>query len=143
MPSERSSDQRTGGRVLFVDDEAPLVRVALKAMGFSGLLVEGHTDPEAALRAFAARPADFDAVITDLSMPVMDGFRLIHELRLIQPGFPAVLTSGFLTSEHRAQAVQAGISIVPKPCAMDDLAQSATAAMATAASVTADIPSGP
>ena len=59
--------------MLFVDDEAPLAnaaRLGLERLGYRATIC---TDPAEALRYFAAAPASYDLVVTDLHMPVMTG----------------------------------------------------------------------
>ena len=60
-------------RILFVDDEAALVRLNEKRMARLGYRVESRTNPEEALELFRSRPDQFDLIITDLTMPRMTG----------------------------------------------------------------------
>jgi CheY-like chemotaxis protein len=57
--------------------------------------VEVAGDGRAAVETFAARPADFVAVLLDLTMPVMDGEEALRHLQQIRPGVAVVLTSGY------------------------------------------------
>ncbi len=114
---------RAQARLVFVDDEAPLVRLAERALPAHGFAVRAFTDPREALAAIAAAPADIDALVTDLSMPGLSGLELIEQVRGLRPDLPVVLSSGFLTAANRQQAVRQGVdAIVPKPCAIADLA---------------------
>lgn len=84
----------TGRRVLVVDDEES-VRLLTRALLLrAGFRVEVHANAESAARMFAAAPADFAIVLTDLSMPGRSGAELIRELRALRPELPAVLMSG-------------------------------------------------
>src|SRR5262249_42783181 len=66
-PAVATAQPRGGGeRLLYVDDEEALVFLATRMLARLGYTVEGYTDPAEALRAFRARPNDFDGVITDL-----------------------------------------------------------------------------
>jgi len=60
--------------ILFVDDEASLVRLATQLLERSGYRVVGHTNPLEALELFKADPNQFDLVITDMTMPYMTGW---------------------------------------------------------------------
>ena len=91
-----------GEQILFVDDEAVLATLGKQVLDRLGYRVTALTSPLAALAAVRAEPDKFDLVITDLSMPVMDGAKLGTELRQIQPRLPIILTtgfSGFMTAE--------------------------------------------
>ncbi len=110
-------------RVLFVDDEAALAMLAERAMPHHGCEVSAFTEPEEALRALRGDPGAFDALVTDLAMPVLTGFELIEAAREIRPDLPVVLTSGFLTDESHAEAKRLSVNrVVPKPCSIDELA---------------------
>lgn len=110
-------------RVLFVDDEEALVRLAYRAMPYCGCEVTGFTDSSEAVAAFAATPEAFDAIVTDFSMPGLTGLELTERVRAIRPDVPVVLTSGYMAQGDHADAQRRGVStIMPKPCSIDDLA---------------------
>lgn len=110
-------------RALFVDDEPALVRLAGRAMPYRDIDVSGHVDAHEALAAFLAAPDEFDVLVTDLSMPAMNGFELIDRLREVRPGFPVVLTSGYMGAADEAASTERGIdAVLPKPCSIDALA---------------------
>lgn len=114
--------------LMFVDDEAPLVKLAERALPVDGLTPVGFTDPVDARSAFDAEPARWSALVTDLSMPGLDGLSLIEHVRTRRPDLPIVLTSGYLRPHDRARAAGLGVAVVPKPCSMADLASAVRAA---------------
>ncbi|WP_270938103.1 PAS domain-containing hybrid sensor histidine kinase/response regulator, partial [Falsiroseomonas oryzae] len=84
---------RVGLRVLVVDDEE-LVRGALsEELAAAGLHVQVAGGGSQALALLDAG-ALVDALVTDLTMPGLDGLALIREARLRRPGLPAVLVTG-------------------------------------------------
>src|SRR5499426_4304207 len=83
-------------RVLVVDDEEPLVRLATETLEELGYVPLGFTSSTAALEAIRADPQRFDALITDERMPGMTGSALIREVRVIRAAIPVVLMSGYL-----------------------------------------------
>ncbi len=83
------------GRILLVDDEESIVTTTKLLLERLGYEVTGKTRSLAALDTFAARPQDFDLVLTDLAMPQMNGDRLAKKIREISPGTPVVLCTGF------------------------------------------------
>ncbi|MDQ8046267.1 MAG: ATP-binding protein, partial [Solirubrobacteraceae bacterium] len=110
-------------RILFVDDEEALVRLAHRALPYRGCVVTGFTDPAEALHAFERDRSGFDAMITDFSMPGMTGLQLAEHVRSLRADIPIVLTSGYMRAEEHADAVRRGVdAVVPKPCSIDDLA---------------------
>lgn len=118
--------------LMFVDDEAPLVKLAERALPADGLQPVGFTNPVDARSAFDAEPTRWSALITDLSMPGLDGLALIEHVLLARPDLPVVLTSGYLRATDRARAEGLGVAVVPKPCSMADLAVAVRAAAAGA-----------
>jgi PAS domain S-box-containing protein len=108
-----------GQRVLVVDDEEPLVRLATRTLEELGYAPVGFTSSSAALAAFRADPQRFDALITDERMPGMSGSALIREVRGLRSSMPVVLMSGYL----RATSGKAD-EVLQKPLSARDLAAS-------------------
>jgi len=107
-----------GQRVLIVDDEEPLVRLAMRTLSELGYEPFGFTSTAAALAAFSADPLGFDVVVTDERMPGMSGTALIREVRNLRSAMPVVLVSGYLTEIPGADEV------LQKPLSAHDLAAS-------------------
>ena len=108
-----------GQRVLVVDDEEPLVRLATETLEELGYAPVAFTSSTAALAAFRADPERFDAVLTDERMAGLTGSALIREVREIRAAIPVVLMSGYLGME----SVDANV-VVRKPLSARDLATS-------------------
>ncbi len=96
-------------RVLFVDDDPALVRLAALRLTRVGCEVTGCESPEEALECFRARPADFDAVVTDLSMPEMSGMELARELLALRSDIPILMLSSQFRPEDAAEAQRVGV----------------------------------
>ena len=110
--------------MLFVDDEAPLVRVAERMLTRLGHKVSAFTDPRIALAQFRARPDEFDLLVTDLSMPSMSGIELARAFTAERPGFPIILATGWVRTEDEVAAREAGVrELVQKPVSMGELSQ--------------------
>ena len=106
-----------GERVLVVDDEEPLVRLATETLEGLGYSPIAFTSSRAALAAFRADPARFDAVLTDERMPGLSGSALIREMRGIRDSIPVVLMSGYLGAtprDARETGVADALGIVPR-----------------------------
>jgi PAS domain S-box-containing protein len=112
-----------GKHILYVDDEAALVSVASRGLSRAGYRVTTHSDSLLALSDFRSRAGDFDAVVTDLSMPGLSGPELVRELRRLRPDVPIILLSGFVPSEDADAVRQLGVGeVMLKPHTVDDLA---------------------
>ncbi|MCX7012284.1 MAG: response regulator, partial [Candidatus Sumerlaeota bacterium] len=99
---------RGGERVLFVDDEETIVRLMASSLSRFGYQVAPFTDAEQALDAFRARPEEFDAVITDQTMPRLTGLKLTRRVLGIRPGLPVILCTGYSENVDRPAALAAG-----------------------------------
>jgi nitrogen-specific signal transduction histidine kinase len=124
--SEEGPLQRGDGqRVLIVDDEETLVRLASQTLQALGYAPTAFTSSTRALEAFDANPSDFDAILTDERMPGMTGSALIREVRRISPSIPIVLMSGFVGVAAASTARELGANdVLRKPLLARDLASS-------------------
>lgn len=111
-----------GTRVVYVDDERALVRLAERALPASGYATVAFDDPERALTAILNEPGAFDVLVTDLSMPQLSGLDLIERVRAASPDIAVVLSSGYLNPSNRDLATRLEVDvIIPKPCSIGDL----------------------
>jgi PAS domain S-box-containing protein len=113
-----------GEHLLYVDDEDALVMLASRSLSRLGYRVTGHTNPAEAVQAFRENPAQFAAVITDLSMPGMSGAELARAILAIRPDVPVVMTSGYIRPEDELEARQIGVrEVILKPDTIEELAK--------------------
>lgn len=110
------------GRLLLVDDEEPLVELLTLALDDLGYRVSGFVDSEAALAAFVGAPDEYDALVSDLSMPRLSGLDLAARVVKERPGLPVVLTSGWVRPEDEAAGAALGIrGLVAKGSSVDEI----------------------
>jgi PAS domain S-box-containing protein len=110
-------------QIMFVDDEAPLVKLAQKSLERLGYSVEALTDSEKALVLFRANPSRFDLVISDMAMPNMPGDKLAFELLNINRDIPIILCTGHSNRINESSAKRMGIkALVMKPVEIKVLA---------------------
>jgi CheY-like chemotaxis protein len=122
---DRPLPRGDGQRVLIVDDEEPLVRLASETLEDLGYAPVGFTSSTHALKAFDANPGEFDAILTDERMPGVSGTSLIREVRRISPSIPIVLMSGFVGAAAALNAHSLGANdVLRKPLLARDLAAS-------------------
>jgi CheY-like chemotaxis protein len=80
---------------------------------------------EGAEVAVAETPADaialatrtqFDALVTDMRMPAMNGAELVHHMRQIDPGLPAIVVTAYTGEYDLLAASEEGLlAVLPKP----------------------------
>ncbi|HUH66926.1 MAG TPA: PAS domain S-box protein [Syntrophales bacterium] len=103
-------------RILFVDDEEPLVNLGKDMLESLGYSVTTETNSLKALAVFKARPDAFDLVVTDVTMPGMTGIQLAREMMTIRPDIPIILCTGFSELINEKKAKEMGIrEFVMKP----------------------------
>ena len=104
------------GSILVVDDEAGLRRLAVRALTKAGwtVLDAGSGEIALSLLAHASTPA-ISAILSDVTMPGMDGLTLIRATRSLYPGIPAILTSGFIEESVRDTLAADSIEFMTKP----------------------------
>lgn len=111
-----------GARILLVDDAADVVMVFQSLLEMEGAHVDVATSAPEALQALEKK--EIDIVISDISMPGMDGFQFLEAMRAM-PGcvdIPAIALSGLVRERDIARALQAGFSAhLSKPVSIPKL----------------------
>lgn len=106
-------------RILVVDDEDDLLDVLEYELTDAGYDVTCAHDAREALARTAQQ--DFDLVLTDLKMPGMDGLELLRVLQRAQPGFGAIVMTGFVSEEVRATLDAWEHQYLAKPFGIEEL----------------------
>jgi CheY-like chemotaxis protein len=111
-------------RFLVVDDEpvsASAAEISLAAVGHEEVLIVN--DPREALEAF--REYQPDIILLDISMPVMDGFQVLEQIKALIPPddrIPVIVITGDPAETTRRRALTAGASdFLMKPFGSTDL----------------------
>jgi signal transduction histidine kinase len=123
MPvSDKVATPATSRRILFVDDEASIARLAQVMLKSLGHTVTTFGKPADGLAALQADPAGFDLIITDLTMPGMNGVELARGIRQVRLDIPIILSSGFADEVPEETLKTLGIvEVLPKPFQMQAL----------------------
>jgi two-component system, sensor histidine kinase and response regulator len=107
-------------RILIVDDDPALLEALPRALQ---LRVEGigiDTSETAADALERIRREDYDAIVTDIKMPGMDGLALLNEIRSLRPKTPTLLITGHGEHDLAVQALRGGAyDFVQKPIDRD------------------------
>ena len=99
---------------LLVDDNVAFAENMAEILRDSGFDVTVATSGQAALEATKTRK--FDALVTDMRMPVMSGAKLVHEIRQGDPELPAVVVTAYTGEDDLAAARNEGLlAVLPKP----------------------------
>jgi DNA-binding NtrC family response regulator len=106
--------------VLIVDDDLALLQALPQTLRLrmGGVTVETADSAAAALDQIAVR--EYDAIVTDIKMPGMDGLDLLAEIRTRRPDTPTLIITGHGENELVVRALRAGASdFIRKPIDRD------------------------
>lgn len=91
--------------VLIVEDDAHMMEMISIILGHEGYRVRGAINGKEALAEMESSPADL--VVLDIMMPVMDGWDLCRELRLLNPELPIIM----ITAKHETSQKVKGFGL--------------------------------
>lgn len=112
-----------GERFLVVDDEPAVGACLAQSLEWMGASVRFQSGARAALGEL--RRDRFDAVLTDVRMPDVDGIELLERAKAAQPDVPIVLMTGQGDLECARRALRNGAEdLLLKPIALDELRES-------------------
>ena len=98
---EKSSQAKGTIRLIYIDDEASIVKLAANRLTRMGYIVETFTNPINAVRHVEDNSQNVDLVITDLTMPEMTGDEVATRIRQINPRIKTIICTGY--SEKKEQ----------------------------------------
>ena len=108
--------------VLVVEDELPVRRFAVRALGKRGYRVIEAENGDVALEILDDPSTEIDLVLSDVMMPGMDGATLLREVRARRPKAKVIMISGY--GENILQGIldqYEGVRFLPKPFTLDEL----------------------
>jgi CheY-like chemotaxis protein len=109
-----------GLKILLVEDYPVNVKVAMKFLTMWGIEVE--TAENGLIGYNKCREGQFDLVLMDLQMPVMDGYTAAQEIKKINADLPIIALTASATFSNRDRAVLVGmVDYVTKPFNPKDL----------------------
>src|SRR5438094_387740 len=115
----------SASRVLVVDDDPALLQALPAALRIrmDAVTVDTADSAAAALDRIAA--TDYDAIVTDIKMPGMDGVALLSEIRTRRPDTPVLMITGHGGHALAVQALRAGADdFIQKPIDRDQFVAS-------------------
>jgi PAS domain S-box-containing protein len=121
---EQPTLPKSAERILFIDDEPALAELGKAALTRLGYAVTASTKSREALEIFQTRPQEFDLVITDLTMPHLNGLDLARHLQALRPELPIIICTGYSELLNPAETRELGIKeILGKPLSLTLLAE--------------------
>lgn len=116
--------QKGSEKILLVDDEPELLNMLKKMLSSLGYEVFGFNDSQAALEAFEKEPSKFDLILTDLTMPKLDGIALTKSVKPICQDIKIILCTGYSDDMSDSELGVLGIdTLLLKPITKSDLSK--------------------
>jgi PAS domain S-box-containing protein len=121
-----------GEVVLVVDDDATVLSMTTQTLVAFGYNVVGAEDGAQAISVYTRRSSDIALILTDMSMPIMDGQALIAALTRIDPQLPIIAATGNTAASHLKKIAKSGVvAVLSKPYTADHLLHAVADALAT------------
>jgi|GEM_PF-4847540 len=116
---QQSSDESNKKKLLIVDDEKYITQLLTELLD-QEYCVETAND---GIQAFnKLKSYNYDLMLTDISMPNLDGIELLRLARAQQPEMNVIMMSGLATTENVIDALNLGASyFIKKPFKIDDV----------------------
>ena len=109
-------------KVLIVDDEKDFLDIMAERMEARGMEVSTATSAEDALQM--VQKESYDAVIMDLMMPEMDGFKALKLFKKTRPEVQIILLTANVPEEKCIEAIKLGaMDVIEKPADLNLLTQ--------------------
>ncbi len=121
-------------RILVAEDEEALRELVSRALIADHHCVKAAADGAEALELLVREPGQFDLLLTDIKMPVMDGIALALAAARDDPGLVILLMTGYADQRERAHGLDALIhDVLTKPFTLAEIREAVKDALAARA----------
>jgi len=112
-----------GGRekIMVVDDEEKIVDIINEILVKCGYEVNIYNNSIQAFQEFEKNPEHYNLIITDMTMPKMNGVELAKKILELKSQIPIILCSGYSELIDKEMVDKMGLHYFPKPIVMSDL----------------------
>ncbi len=105
---QTANERSDKGRVAVVDDDEAMLGSLRRILSFFGFAADAYQSAQAAIAAYKADPERYDAILTDLNMPGMDGLELMRQIKTIDKDAVIVVLTGFPSADNAISALRNG-----------------------------------
>ena len=124
LPDRAHGIVRGAGRILVVDDEETILRVAMAMLEQCGYEVITAGSADQGIRVFEQEHAGIRAVVLDTAMPGKSGLEVFGAMKEIDPGVRVLLCSGFMDASTMEKAREMGVrAFINKPYSLEELSR--------------------
>jgi CheY-like chemotaxis protein len=122
-------------RILIAEDEEALRSLVARALAQDGHAVTTANDGAEALDVLAREQGEFELLLTDIRMPIMDGIALALAAARDHPNVAILLMTGYADQRERASGLEALIhDVIAKPFSLATIRTAVRDAIAASAS---------
>jgi len=115
-------------KVLVIDDEKIVLDSVRKILQNEDFDVHTTLHGQVGIRLAVSEP--FDAVLTDIRMPYIDGIRVLRDIKRLKPSIPVLIITGYATVGSAVQAMKLGAAnYIEKPFTPDELIRKVSSAI--------------
>lgn len=116
--------------ILYVEDDDAIRQNTLITLELVNAKVIAACNGEDGLEKFKENLSSIDIIITDLSMPLMDGLEMIDEIRKLKDDIPVVITTAHQELSYLKKAIELGVtSYILKPVDIRNIIKSVVKAL--------------
>lgn len=109
-------------RILLTEDDEAVRAFVARALELDGHNVDTACDGVEALETLVLNDGDYDLLVSDVKMPMMDGIALAHNAADRWPGMRILLMTGFADQRERADDLSKIIrDVVTKPFTLKEI----------------------
>ncbi|MGK5095316.1 response regulator [Deltaproteobacteria bacterium TL4] len=109
-------------KILVLDDDPILREIVSEYVQEAGHEIEVAENGVEGWDLFSTRPHDFQAMIIDVRMPVMDGLTFVKKIRKQGFHLPIIMMTGDDEERYSAEFLKLGVkTILPKPFELHEL----------------------
>lgn len=121
--------------LLLVDDDADILDLEVRALGGLGYRVLAAGQPAEALRLAVITPV-IDLLLTDYTMPHINGLELTRRFRVVHPKTPVLMVSGLLEMLNGDADDLERFATLPKPFTVNQLVHKVRATLSAPPQIT-------
>jgi len=107
-------------KILLIEDDAQIADLVVSAFEASGIEAQHEKDGFRGLRT--ALQLNFDAILLDVALPLMDGFQVLEEIRRNSLSTPVIMLTAYVDLPERLKSFEKGADdYLSKPFYMEEL----------------------
>ena len=109
-------------KILIAEDDDAIRELVMRALGEDGHELTGAADGAEALDVLSRRDGEFDLLLTDVKMPVLDGIALALAAGRDHPDVAIMLMTGYADQRERAHGLDALVhDVINKPFSVEQI----------------------